>query len=169
MWYILVSYHLHGRFVATHLLNFPPDLTSFYSISDMAKFCAKESSKQKESKISKTDQKSITKTGVRPLYLSPILHWFYPVRYIVSFWCSITLIEGDFKNTKKLTKISGGNRWSDYSCLNVNSQLIYPIRYMASFWRGNTFLKRDFKNTKTYQNMQGQEVVRPLLILPWKI
>ena len=100
MWYILVSYHLHGRFVATHLVNFPPDLTSFYSISDMAKFCAKESSKQKESKISKTDQKSITKTGVRPLYLSPILHWFYPVKYIVSFWCSITLIEGDFKNKK---------------------------------------------------------------------
>ena len=100
MWYILVSYHLHGRFVATHLVNFPPDLTSFYSISDMAKFCAKESSKQKESKIWKTDQKSITKTGVRPLYLSPILHWFYPVWYIVSFWCSITLIEGDFKTQK---------------------------------------------------------------------
>ena len=33
---------------------------------------------------------------------------------------------------------------------------------MVRFWCGNTLLKGDFKNAKTYQNMKGQEVVRPL-------
>ena len=40
----------------------------------MAKICLEESAKQKDSKISRTDQKSITKILVRPLYVSPILH-----------------------------------------------------------------------------------------------
>ena len=35
----------------------------------MVKFYAEESSKQKNSKISRTDQKSNTKIGVRPLYI----------------------------------------------------------------------------------------------------
>ena len=73
---------------------------SFYPISYMAKFCAEESSKQRDSKISRTDQKSNTKTGVKPLYLYPTLHLFYPRRYMVSFWYGNTLLEGDFKNTK---------------------------------------------------------------------
>ena len=38
--------------------------------------------------------------GVIPLYLPPILHSFYTIRYMVSFWCGNTLLEGDFKNTK---------------------------------------------------------------------
>ena len=80
----------------------------------MAKFCAEESSKQKDSKIWRTDQKFNTEIEVRPLYLSPILHWFYPIIYMVSFWC------------------------------------------------GNSLLEKDFKNAKTYQNMWGQQVVRPL-------
>ena len=33
---------------------------------------------------------------------------------------------------------------------------------MASFRCGNTLLKGEFKNEKTYQNIWGQEVVRPL-------
>ena len=37
------------------------------------------------------------------------------------------------------------------------------------FLVGNTLLKGDFKNTKTYQNLWGQQVVRPLLFLPRKI
>ena len=39
---------------------------------------------------------------------------------------------------------------------------------MASFWFGNVLLIRDFKNTKTYQNMRGQQVVRPLTFYPEK-
>ena len=50
------------------------DLTISYPISYMAKFCAGESSKQKESKMSKTYLKSGSKIRVRSLYLSPILH-----------------------------------------------------------------------------------------------
>ena len=34
---------------------------------------------------------------------------------------------------------------------------------MVSFWCGNTLLEGDFKNIKTYQNMRGQQVVKPLL------
>ena len=46
----------------------------------------------------------------------------------------------------------------------------YLIRCMVSFWSGNNLLKGDFKrilpkgyfkNTKTYQNIWGQQVVRP--------
>ena len=33
---------------------------------------------------------------------------------------------------------------------------------MVSFWCGNSLLEKDFKNAKTYQNMWGQQVVRPL-------
>ena len=76
------------------------DLTISYPISYMAKFCAGESSKQKESKMSKTYQKSSSKIRVRSLYLSPILHWFYPVRYVITFWCDNIFLTGDFKNTK---------------------------------------------------------------------
>ena len=86
----------------------------------MAKFCTEETSWQKDSKILKTDQKSNNEIGVRPLCLSPILHWFYPIRYMASFWC------------------------------------------------GNVLLIGDFKNTKAYQNMHGQEVVRPLVFYPEK-
>ena len=32
---------------------------------------------------------------------------------------------------------------------------------MASFWNDNILPKGYFKNAKTYQNMKGQEVVRP--------
>ena len=77
-----------------------PNLTSSYPVFCMTKFCAEESSKQKDSKISRTDQKSSTEIGVKLRYLSPILHWFYPIKYMVSFWCANTLLEGDFKNTK---------------------------------------------------------------------
>ena len=111
--YMLVSCHRHGGFVSTRLVNFnkfDEFLPYFYT----AKFCAEESFKPKDSKISGTDQKSNTEIGVRSLYLSPILYWFYHIRYMVRFWC------------------------------------------------GNTSLKGDFKNAKTYQNMKGQEVVRPL-------
>ena len=66
----------------------------------MAKFCGEESSKQKDSKISKIDQKSNTGIGVRSLYLPRILHWFYPIQYMVSFRCGNTLLKGDFKNIK---------------------------------------------------------------------
>ena len=66
----------------------------------MAKLCAQESYKQKDSKISRTDQKFSSEIGVRLLYLSPILHWFYLIRYMVRFWCGNTLLKGDFKNTK---------------------------------------------------------------------
>ena len=34
---------------------------------------------------------------------------------------------------------------------------------MVSFRCSNTLLKGDFKNKKTYENMWGQEMVRPLL------
>ena len=64
----------------------------------MAKFCAEESSKEKDSKIYRTDQKSNTEIGVISLYLCPILQWFYPLGHMVSFWCGNTLIEGDLKN-----------------------------------------------------------------------
>ena len=37
------------------------------------------------------------------------------------------------------------------------------MKYMVSFWCGNTLLEVDFKNTKTYQNIWGQQVVRPPL------
>ena len=81
-------------------LSISLNLMSFYPISYMTKFCAEESSKQRDSKISRTDQKSNTKIGVKPLYLCPNLHLFYPRRYMVSFWYGTALLEGDFKNTK---------------------------------------------------------------------
>ena len=34
---------------------------------------------------------------------------------------------------------------------------------MFSFWCGNALLEGDFKNTKTYQDIWGQQVIRPLL------
>ena len=71
--------------------------------------------KRVSNKILKTDQKSNNEIGVRPLYLSPILH------------------RG------------------------------YHIRHMARFWYGKTSLKEDFKNTKSYQNIQGQKMVRQLI------
>ena len=64
-----------------------PNLTSSYPISYMTKFCVEESFKQNGYKISKTDQTLNTKIGVRLLY-SLLLHWFYPIRYMVSFWRS---------------------------------------------------------------------------------
>ena len=73
----------------------------------MAKLCSEESSKGKDSKISRSDQKNNTETGVRPLNLSPILHWFYPIRYMVSFWCGNTLLKADFKNGETSQKIWG--------------------------------------------------------------
>ena len=39
---------------------------------------------------------------------------------------------------------------------------------MASFKYGKILLKKDFKNTKTYQNIRGQQVVRPLVFYPEK-
>ena len=71
----------------------------------MAKSCAEESSKQKDSNISRTNQKSNTKIGVRPLYLYSILHWFYRIRYMVSFWCGNALLKGDAKNTETYENI----------------------------------------------------------------
>ena len=91
----------------THASSNSPNLTSFYSISYMAKFCSEESSKEKDSKISRSNQKTNTETGVRPLYLSPILHWFYLIRYMVSFWCGNTLLKVDFKNGETSQKIWG--------------------------------------------------------------
>ena len=35
---------------------------------------------------------------------------------------------------------------------------------MASLWYGNILPKGYFKNTKTYQNIKGQQVVRPFLL-----
>ena len=70
---------------------------SSFPIPYMAKFCVGASSKQKDSEISKADQKSNTENVVRPLCSSSILHWFYPIRYmatgaeIVSF-VSFTLV-----------------------------------------------------------------------------
>ena len=70
---MLVSCHMHGdSWPRADLIS--QNLTSPYPISYMAKFCAEESSKQKSSKMSRTDQKSNTENGVRSLYLSPILH-----------------------------------------------------------------------------------------------
>ena len=40
---------------------------------------------------------------------------------------------------------------------------------MASFRCGNTLLKGDFKNTKIYQNIRGQQVVKPLLFYLGKL
>ena len=77
-----------------------PNLTSSYSISYMVKCCTEESSYQKDSKVLKTYQKSNNRIGVRPLYLSPILHWVYSKRYMAGFWCGNVLLIGDFKNTK---------------------------------------------------------------------
>ena len=76
----------------------------FYPVSYMAIFFAEESSKQKESKISR---KSNSKIGVRSLYLSQTLHLFYRIRYMVNFWCGNTLLEGDFKNTKTYQNMRG--------------------------------------------------------------
>ena len=62
--------YLDGEFMAMCLVNFPKFdefLPHFYKV----KFCAEESSKQKDSKISRTGQKPNTEIGVRPLYLSP--------------------------------------------------------------------------------------------------
>ena len=73
----------------------------------MVNSCAEESSKQKDSKIWSTDQKFNTEIGVRPLYLFPILHWFYLIIYMVSFWCGNTLLKGDFKNTKTYENMRG--------------------------------------------------------------
>ena len=49
-------------------------VTSSFPIPYMAKFCVEASSEQKDSKISKADQKFNTEIVVRPLYLSPTLH-----------------------------------------------------------------------------------------------
>ena len=69
---------------------------------------------------------------------------------------------------QKLIKISGGKRWSDHSLFvkknYPNWQLIYPITYIAGFWCGNILLIGNFKNARAYQNMWGQQVVRPLLL-----
>ena len=46
------------------------------------------------------DQKSNHEIGVRQLCSSPILHWFYPTRYMISFWCGNVLLIADFKNIK---------------------------------------------------------------------
>ena len=70
-------------------------------------FAQKKSSKQNDSKISRTDQKSNTEIGVKPLHLSPILQWFYPIRYRVGFWCGNTLLKRNFKNTKTYKNIRG--------------------------------------------------------------
>ena len=93
------------------IFKFDEFLLYFY----IAKFCAEESSKQKNPKIS-TDQKSNTEIEVRRLYLAPILHLFYPIRDMASFRCGNILLIGDLKNTKK-----------------------------------------------AYQNIRGQQVVRPIL------
>ena len=69
----------------------------------MTKFCTEEISKQNDSKISRTDQNSNTEIGVRLLF--PILDRSYLI--IHRFWCGNTLLEGDFKYTKKLPKFSG--------------------------------------------------------------
>ena len=61
--------------------------------------------KRVSNKILKTDQKSNNEIGVRPL--SPNLHWFYPVRYMASFWCDIVLLIGGFKNTKTCQNMRG--------------------------------------------------------------
>ena len=48
-----------------------------------------------------------------------------------------------------------------YLCLILRQ--FYTMKYITSFRCGNTLLKGDFKNTTTYQNISGQQVVRPLL------
>ena len=103
-----------GNSLQRPLVMFSPNLTIVYHVPYIAKFCVEESSNQKDSKISGTHQKSNTKIGIRSVYLSSILHWFYPKRYMISFWYGNTLLKGNFKNTK-LIKICGGNRWSDRS------------------------------------------------------
>ena len=90
-----------------HAQTIAPNLASFYPISYMAKFCAEESSKQNNYKISRTDQKSNMEIWIKPLYLSPILYSFYPISYMVSFWCGNTLLKGDFKNTKTNQNMPG--------------------------------------------------------------
>ena len=59
------------------------------------------------SKISRIDQASNTEIGVRPLYLCPILHSFYRIRYMVSFWYGNNLLEGDLKKTEPYQNIRG--------------------------------------------------------------
>ena len=137
---------------------------SSYPISYMTKFCSEESFWQKDSKILKTDQKFNNKSGVRPLYLSQILHWFYPIRYMANFRYGNVLLIGDFKNTN--TKICAGNRRSDHYLLPgkvlPNWQLICPVRH-GQFLVWKNLLKENFKCTKTYQNIRGEKMVRPLL------
>ena len=115
--------HLHGRFVATPLLIFP-NLTSCYPISYMITFCAEDSSKQKNYKISRIKdptlillkEKADINIGIRPLYLSQILNWFYPINIWSVFGVSfLYLNKRRFQKHKKLTKICGCNRWSDHS------------------------------------------------------
>ena len=43
-------------------------MTSFHPIFHMTKFCAEQSSQQKGSNISRTDQKSNTEIGFRQIY-----------------------------------------------------------------------------------------------------
>ena len=50
-----------------------------------------------------------------------------------------------------------------YLCLILRQ--FYTMKYMASFRCGNTLLKGDLKNTTTYQNISGQQVIRPLLFI----
>ena len=63
---MLVSCHLHGGIVDTRLVNFPK-FGEFLPTSYMAKSCAEESSKEKYSEISRTDQKANTEIGDRSL------------------------------------------------------------------------------------------------------
>ena len=110
----------------------------------IAKFCAEESSKQNNYKISRTDQKSNTEIWIKPLYLSPILYSCYPISYMVSFWCGNTLLKGDFKNTKTYQNMRGQQVVRPllfYLEKFTKFTLIYPIKYMASFWCGNILRK----------------------------
>ena len=133
MWYMLISCHLSGGFVATRSLT---------------KFCAEESSKQKDSKISRTDQISNTETGFRPLYLFSIWHWLYPIKYMFSFWWKC-LTRRRLQKHENLPRYMGatGDQTTAFLRRKIlsNWELIYPIRYMASFQCGNTLLKGDFK------------------------
>ena len=115
----------------------------------MAKSCAEGSSKQKHSKTSRTDLKSNTKIGVKLLHLSPILHWFYSMRYMVSFWCGNTLLEGDFKNTKTYQ--------------NKKKRVVY-IPKKKTFFYMIFYLHAVKVLQSSYQNMRRQQVVRPLLL-----
>ena len=107
--------HLYGRFVATPLLIFP-NLTSCYPISYMITFCAEDSSKQKNYKISRIKdptlillkEKADINIGIRPLYLSQILNSFYPIKYMVSFGVNVLYLnKGRLQKHKKSPKYAG--------------------------------------------------------------